>query len=187
MQPAVPSTLAPPMAGLMARLLAGCLATLMALPATAEAPADDLLPRYANSYDTDPLLAEPFVAAELQALLGDRLPDLLRNLDVRGPADVINGYLVLSGLRPHHGGEEEAIVCVAADGRDVHAGIFSRGRIALFSRSTSYMNLPLCLKDWSTQVNSGHRDRLRQPANVQVVSPPATAPVVAPAAGRDRP
>jgi hypothetical protein len=157
-------------------ILTTVLGGLLALPAVGETPATDLLARYANSYDTDPLLEEPFVAAELEALLGNRLPELHRNLGVRGPADVISGYLVLAGLRPHHGGEEEAIVCVAADGRDVHAGIFSRGRITLFSRAGSYMNVPLCLKDWSTQVNSGHRDRLRQPANVQLVAPTATAP-----------
>lgn len=53
----------------------------------------------------------------------------------------------------------------------VQAAPLSKGRITVFAKDKSYDNLMICIKDWITQVNSGHRDRFAQPKNVQVGKP----------------
>jgi hypothetical protein len=122
--------------------------------------------KYAGSADTDAFLREPGVRAELASLLGGSLAHLEHNLNVRGEVDLVGGQLQLVGNAPHAGGEEEAVVCVAVHDGALNAGIFSAGAITIFTRGTDYASLPLCIKDWVTQVNSGHRDRFTRPANV---------------------
>jgi hypothetical protein len=51
----------------------------------------------------------------------------------------------------------------------VSAAIFSIGSITVYSEHPDYNSQGLCIKDWITQVNSGHRDRLAVPANVRIV------------------
>lgn len=120
--------------------------------------------------DSDALLKEPAVQAELKRLVGNQLPKLLQNINVRGAIAYDGGSLVIVGNAPHKGGEEEGVVCVNpyAPGL-VEAGIFSRGKIAVFGTAAKYEYLSLCVKDWITQVNSGHRDRTTQPKNVAFV------------------
>ena len=44
------------------------------------------------------------------------------------------------------------------------------GACPIYSKSPQYDGVTSCVKDWVTQVNSDHRDRMTQPKNVQVVS-----------------
>jgi len=150
----------------------GVLALLLLLPmgAAAQAPTRPLLKKYIGNPDTDALLREPAVRAQLEAMLGKHLPTLIRNLNVKGEVELSNGALMLNGNAPHKGGEEEAIVCIADAGPVpyVEAAIFSKGKVAIFTKSPQYDGVMLCVKDWITQVNSGHRDRMAQPKNVQL-------------------
>lgn len=150
---------------------AGCSLTHAAGAQPAEAAAKVLMAKYANSDDTDALLREPAVGAQLQKLLGPQRATLERNLNVRGSVDVIGGALSISGNAPHAGTEEEAVVCVAPNGPVVQAAIFSRGKITAFANEGSYDYLFRCIKDWITQVRSQHVDRMKQPANVSLVKP----------------
>lgn len=126
---------------------------------------------YAGTYDTDALLRDPRIRGPLAALVGEALPRLLENLDVRGAVDLVGGWLQISGNAPHHGGEEEAVVCVATyDGR-VAAAILSEGKIVAYSGSGSYDDLPICVKDWIPLAASGHRDRMRRPEGVTMGGP----------------
>jgi hypothetical protein len=129
-----------------------------------------LVRTYANTDLGFRLLREAPVRAALVRLLGDRLPQLERNLDVSGSVDVIDGSLAVSGIAPHHGGEDEAIVCIVTYDLSVHAAILSGRTIDVFTPSASYANVPLCIKDWITQINSGHRDRFDPPGNVRIVT-----------------
>jgi hypothetical protein len=110
----------------------------------------------------------------LQKLLGAELDHLFRNLNVRGAVDLDDETLSISGNAPHQGTEEEAIVCttVLSIKTIVEAGIFSKGAITVYSREKQYVNASICIKDWITQVNSGHKDRFVKPANVWVTTPP---------------
>jgi len=126
--------------------------------------------RYANTELGFRLLREPSVRPALVRILGDRVPLLERNLELSNSVDVIAGSLAVSGIAPHHGGEDEAIVCIVTYDLSVHAAILSGRTIDVFTPSASYTNVPLCIKDWITQVNSGHRDRLGPPANVRIVT-----------------
>jgi hypothetical protein len=86
---------------------------------------------------------------------------------VRGAIGYDGGSLVIAGNAPHKGGEEEGVVCVSPYSPGlVEAGIFSKGKITVFGSAQKYEHLTVCVKDWITQVNSGHRDRSTQPKNV---------------------
>jgi hypothetical protein len=67
----------------------------------------------------------------------------------------------------------EGIVCIADHGPTplVEAAIFSKGKIAVYAKAAQYDYLMICIKDWITQVNSGHRDRMAQPKNVLLAKP----------------
>ena len=157
-------------------LHAGVLALLLAAPmgAAAQAANRPLLKKYIGNPDTDALLKEPAVRAQLEAMLGKQLPKLIQNLNVKGDVELINGALALNGNAPHKGGEEEAVVCIADQGPVpyVEAAIYSNGKVTVFTKSPQYDGVTLCVKDWITQVNSGHRDRFTQPKNVQLVAKP---------------
>ena len=138
-----------------------------------EAQAKALLAKYTASPgrdDSDGLLKEPAVSAELKRVVGNQLPKLMQNTNVRGAIAYDGGSLVVSGNAPHKGGEEEGVICVNPYSPGlVEAAIFSRGKITVFATAEKYEYLSLCVKDWITQVNSGHRDRTTQPKNVSVV------------------
>lgn len=154
------------------RLATCALAALLLVPiaASAQAPTRPLLKKYIGNPDTDALLKEPAVRAQLEAMLGKQLPTLIRNLNVKGDVELVGGALTLNGNAPHKGGEEEAVVCIADAGPVpyVEAAIYSKGKVTVFSKSPQYDGLMICVKDWITQVNSGHRDRFTQPKNVQL-------------------
>jgi hypothetical protein len=151
--------------------LALAAALQIAFGASAQGSARPLMKKYIGNPDTDALLKEPAVRGPLEAMLGKQLPRLLQNLNVRGDVELSGGALALSGNAPHKGGEEEAIVCIADQGPVpyVEAAIFSKGKVTIFSKSPQYDGVTICVKDWVTQVNSGHRDRMTQPKNVQIV------------------
>ena len=157
-------------------LVASAVAALLTVPpdAAAQASARPLLKKYIGNPDTDALLKDPTVRPQLEALLGKQMSQLVRNLNVKGEAELIGGALALQGNAPHKGGEEEAVVCVADQGPTPHveAALFSKGRVTVFAKAAQYDHLMLCIKDWITQVNSGHRDRMAQPKNVQLVARP---------------
>lgn len=130
--------------------------------------------KWAGSYDNVGFLQQQAVRRELQMLLGAELDHLLQNLNVSGAVDLSGETLSVSGNAPHQGTEEEAIVCVTVLPLEtiVEAAVFSKGAIAVYSRRKQYDSASICVKDWITQVNSGHKDRFVQPANVQVTVPP---------------
>ena len=161
----------------MNRRLATCaLALLLSVPiaTSAQAPTRLLLKKYIGNPDTDALLKEPTVRPQLEALLGKQLPKLIANLNVKGDIELVGGALTLNDNAAHKGGEEEAVVSIADQGPVpyVEAAIFSKGKVTVFSKSPQYEGLMICVKDWITQVNSGHRDRFTQPKNVQLVAKP---------------
>ncbi len=137
-----------------------------------EAQAKALIAKYTASAaweDSEGLLKEPAVHAELQRLVGNQLSKLMQNINVRGSVAFDGGGFIISGNAPHKGTEEEGVVCVNPFGPVVEAGIFSRGKVTVFAAAEKYEYLTVCVKDWITQVNSGHRDRMTQPKNVQVL------------------
>ena len=158
------------------RLPVCALALLLIAPiaAAAQGSTRPLLTKYVGTPRSYEMLKEPTVRPQLEALLGKQLPTLMRNLDVRSDVDLIGGALAIDGNANHKGGEEEAIVCISdtAPVPLVEAAILSKGRVTIFAKAHQYEFLMLCVKDWVTQVNSGHRDRFTQPKNVQLISKP---------------
>jgi hypothetical protein len=126
-----------------------------------------LFQKHVGSPDYPALLKEPAVHKSLQQVVGKHVPALLRNVNVTGDMEFVGGAIVIAGNAPHKGGEEEAVICVDPRSGAVQAALFSKGRITVFAKEARYDYLTLCVKDWITQVNSGHRDRFTQPKNVQ--------------------
>lgn len=152
------------------------LALICSLSLRAEQPdtaAHPLVTRYVGTWELDELLREPSVQPELRALLGDDLERLINNISVRGPVGVYGGALTVMGNAPHRGGEEEAVLCIQLVDADseVHAAIFSGGRVTIRSRQPRYDFLPICIRDWVALVSTGHRYRMRQPDHVDMVVP----------------
>lgn len=154
-------------------LLIAMLLTLLPLTIRADVPAGTQHVRlfdYVGSYETDQLLADSRVAPLLQQVAGNQLKHLRENLNVLGSVDLVSGWLKLAGNAPHGGTEEEGVICINPDRTEVQAAIFSKGKITVLTEQRDYMNLPLCIKDWITQVNSLHNDRMLQPSNVRLQS-----------------
>jgi len=136
-----------------------------------QAQSTPALRKYVGSPNYPALLKEPTVQSKLQAAVGKQLPALMRNLNVSGEVEWISGTLSIHGNAPHQGGEEEGVICVSEYDGTTQAAILSKGRITVFAKDNHYDNLMLCIKDWITQANSGHRDRVTQPKNVQFGRP----------------
>lgn len=127
-----------------------------------------LLHEYAGNDNWNGLLRHPKVWPQVQQLLGKELRHLQTNLDVSGAVGVDGGDLTINGNAPHQGTVEEAVVCVNTYNLEVSAAIYSKGNITAYSHAKSYEDLPRCIKDWITLVNSGRRDLTSQPKNVRM-------------------
>src|SRR5690606_4673898 len=123
-----------------------------------DAAAKALIARYVGTWEVDRLLEDPAIGPELHALLGPALSTLTRNLSVTGGIEYVGGSLSVRGNAPHKGTEEEAIVCVQPYGPvpRVHAAIFSKGTVTVYTREERYSFLTECIKDWIPLVNSRH-------------------------------
>ena len=148
----------------------GCLLAVCAMASITQA--DDIqrtmIIKYAGTYESGALLQEPSVHAELQHLLGIEFDHLIRNLTVRGPVDVSGHALSVAGNAPHEGTNEEAIVCITPSPLRVEAAILSKTVVTIFARPVKYEYLSICIKDWITQVNSHHIDRVKPPQNIRM-------------------
>jgi hypothetical protein len=135
-----------------------------------DAAAKAMIARYVATWDIEAFLGGPAVRAELRTLLGPDLNTLRRNLNVTGAIEYVGASLTVRGNAPHQGTEEEGIVCVQPYGPvpRVHAAIFSKGAVTIYTREQRYSYLTECIKDWVTLVNSRHADRMQQPPNVRM-------------------
>ncbi len=96
-----------------------------------------------GTYHYQQVLEDP----DVQVTLKDRLsPDALAalkvNLQVAAPIDFIDGYLVLSGNRPHYGGEDSAMVWVKIYDGTVDIVLQQGGKTTLYSKAQRYEYLP---------------------------------------------
>ena len=119
-------------------------------PMTARRPIAtwDGLVRLAGSYEAADLVFFPEIDAALRRILGERHVVLLANVGVRGPMSWIDGCLVLEGLRPHAGGEEEAGVVACPGDRSVHVGLLTQGHVVVASTRPRDVALPERLAAW---------------------------------------
>lgn len=108
----------------------------------------DGLTRLAGTYDAPDLLYFPEVDAILRRILAERRVTLLANVGVRGPMSWVDDCLVLEGLRPHSGGEEEAGVVACPGDRSVHAALLTQGRVVVASTRPRDAALPARLDAW---------------------------------------
>ncbi len=83
------------------------------------------------------VLDHPDVAKALRSMMGAQALDILRrNLQVRTPIAADGPWIVLQGLAPRQGGEEEAIVAVQTETGLVDAGLLTGRNLMHFTQST---------------------------------------------------
>lgn len=121
-----------------------------------------------GTYRLDDVLTDPAVVKALSDLLSPgELAAMRENLGVAGPMDFTDGYLVLSGNRPHHGGEDMAWVWIRIYDGTAHVILQQGGIYHLYSRESNYSYLPLGLR----RVLAVPLDALYQPPQGLVWTP----------------
>ncbi len=126
----------------------------------------------AGQLDTDPA-----VQGHLRRLPDNVREHLQRNLDVRGPVDLVSCHLVLEGNAEHQGGLENAILDVNLYSGAVTVGLLSAGRITIYldadrTAGSSYdAAVPRAVRTWAAVAASGFRLVEQAPAGARVVRP----------------
>ncbi len=91
----------------------------------------------------------PSIAAALKALLGKEYKALTGRIETAGLVERTGDVSCGSGLKPHSGGEDEAIFCVNHATGDVQAGIMKAKKIALHTgKAAPYPQL----KAWQARI-----------------------------------
>lgn len=100
-----------------------------------------------GTYRHGEVLADPDVQAALAALLPPAaLAAMALNLTVAAPIDFIDGHLILSGNRPHHGDEDTASVWIKIYDGAVRVILQQGGKTTLYAREEMFQHLPLGLR-----------------------------------------
>ncbi len=120
---------------------------------------------------------DPAVQARLQGLPTPVRAHLKRNLDVRGPVDLVSCHLVLSGNADHMGGEENAIIDVNLYSGAVTAALLSHGSINIYldkdpTAGTGYTAaVPPAVRRWAALAGTGFHADEHPPRKTQVIKP----------------
>lgn len=100
-----------------------------------------------GTYRLNDVLFDPYVVAELEKLLpADAVTALHENLQVAGPVDFIDGHLVLSGNRPHHGTEDTASLWIRIFDGAVYVILQRQSKTTLYARAEKFQYLPKSLR-----------------------------------------
>ncbi|MBT8002143.1 MAG: hypothetical protein HN578_04400 [Rhodospirillales bacterium] len=100
------------------------------------------LSQYIGIDTTYQILDDPYVKREVAAMLGPKVRDLKKYLQVTGPINFVSGMLVISGNKPHEGDKYFASVSVSP----------STGRIFIVMQELENVSLYMNAPAWS----SGH-------------------------------
>lgn len=111
------------------------------------------LSTYIGTYNIMAIYDDPYVNRVLKDRLGKEYQHLIRNLQVRGPIDMVGGHLVVSGNEPHNAYNEAAILTVSPYDGEVNVALFSQGKITLYSQRDKYEYLPADLQVWIFLIN----------------------------------
>src|SRR3546814_14001192 len=93
------------------------------------------------------------------------------NLTVAGPIDFVGGHLVLRGIAPHQGGEEEAIVLIKIYDGSLRASLLHEGRMRLFAPDSEYRYLPPPPKEFVRPRAHPHYPRAPPPGAARLPHP----------------
>ncbi|MCB1650925.1 MAG: hypothetical protein KDI46_02615 [Alphaproteobacteria bacterium] len=110
------------------------------------------LMKHLDTYHYEEVIKDPFVTKKLKALLKDEYQHLETNLTVHAPIGLSSDCLVLGGLAPHKGGQEEARLYVCLTQGDIHAAIYTNHRVRVYSKVERYSHLPYDLRVWVDHV-----------------------------------
>ena len=127
------------------------------------------LTRHVGTYNYDAVLNDKRVNAQLRNILSiDDLAHLKRNLKVHIPIATRDSCIILEGLAPHGGGNEEALLYVCLYRQQVLAAILSHDEVQVFT-SDPYSSLPKPFQAWV--YGTKNRDVYKQPPYVVMRMP----------------
>ena len=121
---------------------------------------------YVNSDDSQKLLADPIVKAQLAHLMGPQLRHLLNNLNVHGPIGLEDGMLILSGNAPNMGMMENGFLGVKLYNGEAVACLFTHGRVEVFTKQPKFDYLAQAVRQWAVWILASAQLRGRQPSNI---------------------
>jgi len=124
------------------------------------------LKQYIGTYSIEKILNDKVVSKKLKLLLGSSMDKLKENLTVRNPIDMISKGIVMSGIAPHQGGYEMAIVHINLQNQKVTAAIYSNNTIKIYSDEKNYMYLPQSITSTITLWNTEFSVLVNKPDNV---------------------
>lgn len=83
-----------------------------------------------GTYDTSRIFDDPEISQKLRSMLGTQMLSRLRqNTRVGGPVAFDGAYIIVSGLAPHLGGEEEGILAIRPSDGAIEVGLLSTNRV----------------------------------------------------------
>lgn len=118
---------------------------------------------------------DPAVQARLQRLPETVRKHLRRNLEVRGPVDLVGCHLVVRGNAPQMGGAENAILDVNLYSGAVTVANLSKGRITIHlqrdpTAGSGYYAVPHAVRRWAAAAATGFSAEQNPPPNVQIIT-----------------
>lgn len=148
----------------------------LALPSAASARCPGKfasLTKYAGEYP-DRFLQEPAIRSRMRALMGPAVNRLETDLAVRGSVGLIGCELVVEGNAAHQGGVRGAILSFNVTSGQMTVGMLEQGSVTIISPTSTgesiYTHLPAHVRDWAFVAANAFRSRIKQPANVRIVS-----------------
>lgn len=150
-----------PLTAVLMLVLAG-----FSMAQTQPAPWPDLT-RHIGTYDYDAVMSEPLISSEIDETVGPARRDLEKRLEVHAPIGFMNGCLVLQGLMPRRGGEDEGLLMVCPNQRKVSAVITMGSDVHVYAPTRHYNHLPRYLKRWIA-LYVRHAEWVTAPENVQI-------------------
>jgi len=127
------------------------------------------LKKYVGTYAINYIFSDKIIKKELHLLLKDKIKLLKENLSVIPPIDMIDGDIVISGIAPHQGGINMAIMDINTKRSVVTVAIYSEGNIFIYSKTNHYDYLPRSIKTQIVLWNTDFKVMYTIPKNVQMI------------------
>ncbi|MCM8738923.1 hypothetical protein M5E06_33100 [Azospirillum sp. A1-3] len=104
---------------------------------------------YIGSGEYEAVLADPMVKQNLLQVVGKaNMPQIERDLDVRGEIEYREGCLVLEGNAPHQGGEEGVSIWIKVYDGSVRVGQIHKRKSIIYAKDSQYNYIPSGLRDY---------------------------------------
>lgn len=136
------------------------------------------LSRYIGTDEHLKILDDPYVKREISAMLGSKVRDLIKYIQVRSPVDLISGALILQGSRPQNEGPlAAALIAITPRHGRIHVVLKEGKNISFYfntpawkSGGGTYFSLDYATKIFANWKKVYHATK-NLPVNLKVYAP----------------